>query len=106
MLLSESPPERIINCDETMWRIVPIGLLTCAPGGNDGVTVLLNAAEKEAITALASTTVAHDKLPLFLIARGKTTRCEHSQLGPTDDCVSAHCPSEWTTGNTFHAYLQ
>jgi hypothetical protein len=73
MPLSENPPERIINCNETMWRVVPNGLLTWAPVGNDGVTVLLNAAEKEAITAVESITAAHDKLSLFLIAKGKTT---------------------------------
>jgi hypothetical protein len=68
--------------------------------------VPFNTAEKEAITALESITAVHDKLPLFLIARGKTTRCEHSQLGSADDCVSAHSPSGWTTVNRFHAYLQ
>jgi hypothetical protein len=33
--------------------------------------VLLNAAEKEVITALTSIIAAHDKLSLVLIARGK-----------------------------------
>jgi hypothetical protein len=68
--------------------------------------MLLNAAEKEAITAFASITAAHDILPWFLIAGGKTTRCEHSQLGPADDYVSAHSPSGWTTVNTFQVYLE
>jgi hypothetical protein len=105
ILLPENPPERVITCDETMWRVVPNGLLTWAPVGNDGVTLLLNAAEKEAITALASMSAAHDKLPLFLIAGGKITRCEHSQLGPADDCAAAHSPSGWTSVNAFHGHL-
>jgi hypothetical protein len=33
MLLSENPPQRIINCDEMMWRVVPNGLLTWAQSG-------------------------------------------------------------------------
>jgi hypothetical protein len=44
-------------------------------------SVHVNAAEKEAIAALASITAAHDKLSLFLIAKGKTPSVEQSQLG-------------------------
>jgi hypothetical protein len=106
VLLLGSPHERIVNCDETMWTVVPNGLLTWAPVGEDGVTVISNACEKEAITALASVTAAHDKLPLFLIAKGKTARVEQTQLGAPDGCVLAHSPSGWTTVDTFHAYLQ
>jgi hypothetical protein len=84
-LLLEVPLERIVNCDEAMWRVVPSGLPTWAPIGEDGVSVHINAAEKETITALASITSTHDKLPLFLIAKGKTERVERSQLEAPDD---------------------
>jgi hypothetical protein len=59
----------MVNCDQTMWRVVASGLFTSAPIGDDGVAVHVKAAEKEAITALANITAAHDKLPLFLIAK-------------------------------------
>jgi transposase len=105
VLLLEYPHERIVNCDETMWTVLPNGLITWAPVGEDGISVQLNLTEKEAITALASVTAAHDKLPLFLIAKGKTDRVESTQLGGPQDCVTAHSPSGWTTLATFHSYL-
>jgi hypothetical protein len=104
-LLLEVPLERIVNCDEAMSRVVPGGLLTWAPIGEDGVSVHANTGEKEAITALARITATHDKVPLFLIAKGKTECIERSQLGAPDDCVLTHSPSGWTTLSTFHSYL-
>jgi hypothetical protein len=70
-LLLENPLERVINCDETMWCVLPNGFLTWALVGGDGLSIRVNAREKEAIPALASITAAHDRLPLFLIAKTK-----------------------------------
>jgi hypothetical protein len=93
-----------------MWRVFPNGLLTWAPGGGDGVCVHINSGEKEAITALASMTAAHDKLPLFLIAEGKTAMSNevswgrqmtvasrtHLLAGPQSQCFTNILPGSET----------
>jgi hypothetical protein len=103
--LLENPLERVINCDETMWCVLPNGLLTWASVGGDGVSVHVNTREKESITALACITAAHDRLPLFLLAKGKTPRVEQSQLGAPGDRILAHSHPGWTTVLTFHKYF-
>jgi hypothetical protein len=105
-LLATVDNRRVINCDETAWRVIPNGLLTWAPIGEENVSVCLNANEKDAITVVASVTAAHDKLPLFFIAKGRTERVEHSQLGDPQGHQTTHSPSGWTTAETFTAYLE
>jgi hypothetical protein len=105
-LLSRVDHHRVISCDETAWRVVPTGLLTWAPVGADNVKVYIEAFDKDAITMLASITAASEKLPLFMIAKGRTSRVEVSQLGITDGHQTSHSPSGWTMTETFHQYLQ
>jgi hypothetical protein len=105
-LLNTVPHEYIINCDETAWRVVPNGLLTWAPVGADGVSVGLNASDKESITVLASITAARTKLPLQFIAKGRTVRAERNQLGDIEYHETTHSESGWTTTATFLLYLQ
>jgi hypothetical protein len=50
----------------------PNGLLTWAPVGADGVSVGLDASDKDSITVLASITAARTKLPLQFIVKGRT----------------------------------
>jgi hypothetical protein len=104
-LLHVCPHRRVINCDETSWKVVPNGLLTWAPVGADAVSVTLDAGDKASVTVLASVTAAHEKLPLFMIAKGSTTRAERSQLGRFEDHETDHSISGWTTVGTFRHYL-
>jgi hypothetical protein len=56
-------------------------------------------------TVLASVTANCEKLDLFAIAKGKTTRCEEGQLGTDQAIISDHSRSGWTTVETFRHYL-
>jgi hypothetical protein len=85
--------------------VIPSGLLTWAPVGADGVTVNINANDKECVTVLASITAAGNKLPLFAIAQGKTQKVERTQLGSDETLVCAHSKSGWTRIATFLQYL-
>jgi hypothetical protein len=106
MLLAEIPHRRIVNCDETMWRVVPNGMLTWAPVASESVSVDLDVGGKDGITVLASVTADYEKLPVFLIAKGQTSRVEKTQLGTHEGCIATHSLSTWTTVDTFHEYLQ
>jgi hypothetical protein len=106
MLLAETPHRRVVNCDETMWRNVPNGMLTWAPVACESASVNLDRSEKDGISVLASATADYEKLPLFLIATGETSRVEKTQLGQHERCLATHSASRWTTIDTFHEYLQ
>jgi hypothetical protein len=106
LLFSVADHNHIINCDETAWQVVPNGMLTWAPVGADGVSVELNANEKETITVLASITAARTKLPLQFVAKGRTTRAERSQCGDLENHEVTHSDSGWTTTTTFIEYLK
>ena len=61
--------------------------------------------EKENITALCAITCSGTKLPMMLIASGKTPRVEESQLGDISPHWPAHSVSGWTTEDVFLQYL-
>jgi hypothetical protein len=104
-LLDVHSHHRIINCDETSWKVVPNGLLTCAPGEADAVSVALDTSDKDSITVLPSLTAAYEKLPLLMIAKEKTARVEQSQIGTFEDHETDHSLSGWTAVGTFQHYL-
>jgi hypothetical protein len=54
--------------------------------------VFTKANDEDAITGLASVTEAHDKLLLFFIAKRRTERVEHSQLGDPEGYQPIHSP--------------
>jgi hypothetical protein len=76
----------LANMDETSWKIAYPGIMTWAKKGAENVRINLNYNAKECITAFA--TITHDpkfpKLPLAVIAKGKTERCL-KQLGEHPD---------------------
>jgi hypothetical protein len=107
LLLRERQHElsHVVNCDETCWRRDPNGILTCAKKGTDGASLDIRGNEKAAITALATITADNKKLPLFIIAKGKTKRAEATQLGNIREHRGDHSVSGWTTAETMRRYL-
>jgi hypothetical protein len=95
----------VVNCDETCWRLYPNGILTWAKKGADGVSLDIRGNEKASITALATITAENTKLPLFIIAKGKTKRAEATQLGNIKEHRGDHSVNGWTTAETMSRYL-
>ena len=104
-LMVSVPKEDVYNCDETAWRLFPNGLLTWAQRGSDNVTITTKDDEKKCLTALATIKADGTKLPLMIIAKGKTPRAEQSQLGDTGVHLTGHSPSGWMTQENFEKYL-
>jgi hypothetical protein len=100
-LLYEADNDRIVNCDETAWKIMLNGLLMWTHVGTDFVAVEARLNEKDATTVLASVTAPLKKLPLCLIAKRFTSRVEATQLGPHQGHPADHSTSGWTTTATF-----
>jgi hypothetical protein len=95
----------VVNCDETCWRLYPNGILPWARRGANGVSLAIRGNEKAVITPLATITAENTKLPLFIIAKGKTKRVESTHLGPISEHRADHSPSGWTTEDTMQRYL-
>jgi hypothetical protein len=107
-LMRTVPHTNIVNCDETSWRLYPNGILTWARAGSDGVAVEIMGDEKMSITAMATITAdtkGRNKLPLYLIAKGKTKRVEISQLGEIGVHQADHSQSGWQTVDTMKRYI-
>jgi hypothetical protein len=105
-LLSEvNDHSRIINVDETSWRVYPTGLRTWAQRGGQNIALQIGGREKDCFTVVAAITAVRIKLPLTLIAAGKTIVVEHSHFGDVADHQTDHSQSGWTTHETFERWL-
>jgi hypothetical protein len=105
-LLNTVSHDCIVNVDETSWLLWPRGLLTWSETGADSVQVEANGDEKAAITVTAAITASNQKLPLQIIAKGKTGRVHFTQLGDVGNNWVDHSQSGWQTEVTFGTYLR
>jgi hypothetical protein len=98
----------LANMDETNWKIAYPGAMTWAKKGATEVKVHVNYNEKESLTAIATVTADESitKLPLTIIAKGKTDTC-HKQLGEhlgfKYDIL--HSKSGWSNARLMIEYL-
>jgi hypothetical protein len=65
LLLIKIPHCRIVNCDETMWGVVPNGMITWAPVGEDNVSVEVDADTKAGIPVVARVAAHSENFHLF-----------------------------------------
>lgn len=105
-LLKTVDKDHIVNVDETSWFFYPRGLLTWAQKGAKNVSFQIDGNDKDNLTVLCAITAAGTKLPMMIIAAGKTARVEESQLGDIFPHWPTHSESGWTTEDVFIQYLQ
>jgi hypothetical protein len=96
---------RIINVDESCWRVHPGMIQTWAPTGSQNVSVAISGSDKDAFTVIAAITAARTKLPLCLIATGKTEAVEQSHFGDIGYHHADHSESGWQTAETFVRWI-
>jgi hypothetical protein len=63
--------------DETSWKFLNAGKTTLAERGAEGVQCKFSVDEKVCATAIATVNAAGERLPLWVLAKGKTERSEH-----------------------------
>jgi hypothetical protein len=68
----------VINMDETSWKVIPNNWRTVANKGQEGVKCVFGVDQKICVTAVAGISAAGDKLPLWIVVKGITERCEIS----------------------------
>jgi hypothetical protein len=97
--------QRIINVDELCWWVHPDGLQTWAATGSENIHLVIHGSEKDSFTVVAAITAARTKLPLTLIASGKTASVEANHFGDVGYHRTDHSESGWTTAETFRRWL-
>jgi hypothetical protein len=92
----------IFNTDETHWSIINPHQVTIAPRGTEGVSANFPCDPKLGVTAIATISAAGEKLPLWIICKGTTERCEKrfrqhfEQQIKYKQLVLCHQVSGWT----------
>jgi hypothetical protein len=104
-LLEQHPHDRVLNIDETNWKVVAGGFWTWADTGNEAVSCILDDNEKEGVTVIAGIDAAGMKLPLTVIGKGKTRRCL-AALNLPPEVWSLTSPSGWTTTDVMSNYFR
>ena len=104
-LFDTVPIDRILNADETGWKLMPKGILTWGETGVDNISKQALINDKTQITVLATISAANTKLPLLFIAQGKTQLVENTQLGDVAHHWKFHTESGWMTDEAFQFYL-
>ena len=74
--------------------------------GSDSISIIVKDDEKSMITAIATVSMACTKLPLYLIAKGKSNIAERNQLGDISYYISVHSENGWMDQECFTSYLK
>ena len=77
---AQFPPQLIFNVDETCWRLINGRVKTLARKGSGEVTIRTKVDPKKDVTVIAACSLAAERLPLWVLAKGKTEKCEKSLL--------------------------
>jgi hypothetical protein len=94
-LLNSMDPDRILNADQTNWLLFPRGLWRRALKGATSVPIHINGDEKESRSVIATVTASGVKLPLQILAHGKTDDVHLSQDGQVNGDWIDHTERGW-----------
>jgi hypothetical protein len=99
----------VINADETNWPVILTKRKTWFPRQKHhsifrDVVAKVNGNHKKSFTALAAISAGGDKLPLYMLAKGKTARC-HKQIIAHGENQIFHSESGWCTKDVMNDYL-
>jgi hypothetical protein len=99
----------IVNADETNWPVVSSRTKTWINYNgeksiNRDVRAVVDGDNKASFTVMATITASGESLPLFMLAKGKTERCE-KQLTAIDGNIISHSENGWVTLEVMEEYL-
>jgi hypothetical protein len=99
------PPNRILNFDETSWKCYLGPHKVIAERGTKTVKLHTPRGEKECYTGYGCISAAGDKLPFWIVCKGKTDRC-HAKFGEHPGVTIHHSPNGWTNEMMMIQYIQ
>ena len=70
------------------------------------MAIEIKGSAKGGLTVLATIGADGSKLPLFIIAKGKTVRVENSQIAPEVGEWTTHTETGWQNKDSFQCYLR
>ena len=100
------PKERIFNMDETCWKISNTPLKVVNKIGVPTVKISSSQNQKISLTAIATIDASGAKLPIWIIAKGKTSRCETKFGKPNENLIFCHTVNGWATEEILISYLE
>ena len=105
---SEYPLHRIYNFDETCWKVIQHPKLIIGEKGTESVKLTSTMNDKVSLTAFGAISAAGEKLPLWVIVKGKTDRVHEKIVkGKTDPDVHVHqTHSGWNTSAMMVKYRE
>ena len=95
----------IINMDETCWRLYEGPRKVLAEKGAENVKLKYEVSEKTAVTAIGTIRSNGDKLPMWVITKGKTAR-SLTKLGEHENAILKFSESGWSTSSVMMDYLR
>ena len=104
-ILETVPHDRVLNADETAWRILPNGATTWAQTGSDNVTLTIRDDEKQTVTVMATVSASGSKFPLMMICKGGPI-AERNQLQDIHPHLPFHTEKGWMNRESFETYLK
>ena len=102
--LRGKPLDRVVNIDETCWRLVPNNLKTWSPKGSNSVQINTLMNEKMSMTVICAITAAHTKLPMTLVVKGKSNKTLQS-IGDVSPHRAEYTETGWISDTLFMDYL-
>jgi hypothetical protein len=104
-ILMDYPADRVINIDETQWKLVNGSVKAWGPRGAESVRVTVDDDAKDGVIAIGAVDAAGGKLPLTVVGKGKTLRCLKRDE-PPPEVGKLQSNSGWTTSDVICQYLQ
>lgn len=98
------PPNRIINIDETAWKLYESPKLVIVEKGIKTINLNIDVSSKISITAIGGITASGEKLQLWVIAKGKTD-VSLRKFGDRKNIVFNYTTSGWVTETIVLKYL-
>jgi hypothetical protein len=100
------PPDALWNMDETYWRLVHNRIVTFGIIGSDSPKIFGENNEKEGFTATLCVSKAGQKLPLFVIKKGKTARSTNRYVVKETEATITFSPRGWCNSTTMIQFLE
>jgi hypothetical protein len=100
----EYPLDHIFNFDETCWKRFLGPKRVLAEKGTEGVKLKSEKGEKESYTGYGCISAAGNKLPFWILAKGKTDLC-HRKFKAPDDVIIRHTQNGWTNEAMMLEYV-